>query len=846
MSRVELAGIVKNYGGVRALKGVDALVEPGRVLVLLGENGAGKSTLIKVLTGAVVPDAGEIRIDGRPVALRDPLHARSLGIAAVYQEPMVYPHLAVLENIFAGRELCARFGLIQRRRMLAEVRPWLARLDLPENLLHRPIAELGLGHMQLVLIAQALLRDARVIIFDEPTSILSRAETDRLLGIIASLRAEGRAVVYITHRLEEVPRIGDHVTVLTDGSVSGNFPAHEVSGERLLQLMAGKSRTAQAEEVASARAATLAARPMLSLRRLSHQTHFQDVGWDIQAGAITGVYGLVGAGRSEVAMSVFGMLARSAGEIVLDGKPVSPRSPVEAMKLGIGYLPEDRKRQGIFAPRSLENNLTANALDRFSRLAVLDFAGLGREAARMMSSYAIKAPGAGTAIGALSGGNQQKGLFARWAGKDLRVLILDEPTRGIDIRTKDEVHGFIRALAREGVAVVVISSDLAEIMAVSQRMIVMRRGCVVDRCEGEAMTSERVLASAIGADAGPQQAAPVPQPAAGSHSASKPGTEPRSWLRLLSSSGREAALLATLALVVLVVSLVSHGTFWNPVNVRSLLVSSAITAIPATGMTVVILTGGIDVSIGSMLGLVAATGGLAFEAHWPLILVAPLFCVLGGLLGALNAAIVLGGGVPPVVATLGTLSIFRMCVFLAMGSNWITAIPASLTTVFVADRFAGLPVATIIALALMATVALFLHAHRFGRHVYAVGNNDEAARLSGIRVLPIRFASYVMLGLCTGAASLLQLGESPLVQTSTGTGFELDVIAAVVLGGTELAGGRGTVLGTLLGTLIVGLVADAIVLIHIQPFWGGVVLGLIILGSVGAGGARAAWRGDRA
>jgi len=302
--------------------------------------------------------------------------------------------------------------------------------------------------------------------------------------------------------------------------------------------------------------------------------------------------------------------------------------------------------------------------------------------------------------------------------------------------------------------------------------------------------------------------------------------------------GREAALLATLVIVTLATSLVSHGAFWDPVNLRSLMVTAAITAVPATGMTLVILTGGIDVSIGSALGLIAAICGTAFEAHWPVAVVMPLFLVVGGLLGALNALIILPGRVPPVVATLGTLSIFRMCVFLVTGSDWITAIPGVMTTMFIATRVYIFPVAVLLALALMGAVALFLRIHRLGRHIYAIGNNDEAARLGGVRVTAIRFATYVLLGICTGIAALLQLGQSPLVQTSTGTGFELTVIAAVVLGGTELAGGRGGILGTLLGTLIVGLVTDAIVLMHVQPFWGGVILGLIILASVGLGRGR--------
>jgi ABC-type sugar transport system ATPase subunit len=501
MERVELRGIVKSYGGVQALKGVDVTIEVGRVLILLGENGAGKSTLIKVLTGAVRPDSGDILIDGTRVALRDPEHANSLGIAAVYQEPMIYPHLTVLENIFVGREMCNAFGLIQRNRMVEAVRPWLGPLDLPESMLSRTMGSLGLGHTQLILIAQALVQNARVIILDEPTSILSRAETDLLVEIIGRLKADRRAIVYITHRLEEVPRIGDHVTVLTDGRVTGDYPAQDVSGERLLQLMAGKSSAAQETEIAAARQGVVQSEPLLSLRGLSHPVHFTNVDWDIPAGAITGVYGLVGAGRSEVAMCVFGAMEPSGGTIVLGGRTISPASPTEAMALGIGYLPEDRKRQGIFAPRSIESNLTSNALGRFSRNALLDFRGLRAEAARMISTYGIKTQTADTAIGTLSGGNQQKGLFARWAGRSLRVLILDEPTRGIDIRTKEEIHDFIRGMAQAGLAVIVISSDLAEIMALSQRMIVMRQGRVADRMEGAAMTAERVLGAALGAGA---------------------------------------------------------------------------------------------------------------------------------------------------------------------------------------------------------------------------------------------------------------------------------------------------------------------------------------------------------
>lgn len=499
MAFVELAGIVKTFGGVQALKGVDLSVELGRTHALLGENGAGKSTLIRILTGAHRPDAGEIRIDGAPRVLRRPQDAQALGIAAVYQEPMVYPHLTVLENVFAGREICTGFGVVRRAAMMEKVAPWLDRLELPKELLDRPMSALSLGWQQLVMIAQALVQNARVIIFDEPTSILSQAETDRLFGIIARLRADGRGIVYITHRLDEVPRIADRVTVLTDGRVTGSYPIDEVSPERLLSLMAGRAvRTLEPQRPAPV--ALPSGPPVLEVRGLTREGLFRDVSWSIPAGIVTGIYGLVGSGRSEVALAAFGFLRGASGVVLLNGEKIAPRDPAEAIRLGIGYLPEDRKLQGVFGPKSLESNLTANALERFTRtLGRLDFSDLFAEARRIMTGYNIKSRDAATAIATLSGGNQQKGLFARWAGRALKVLILDEPTRGIDVRTKEEIHRFIRDLAAQGVAVVVISSDLPEVLAVSDRVIVMRQGRVVGEWSGAAMTAEAILGAAIGA-----------------------------------------------------------------------------------------------------------------------------------------------------------------------------------------------------------------------------------------------------------------------------------------------------------------------------------------------------------
>jgi ribose/xylose/arabinose/galactoside ABC-type transport system permease subunit len=308
--------------------------------------------------------------------------------------------------------------------------------------------------------------------------------------------------------------------------------------------------------------------------------------------------------------------------------------------------------------------------------------------------------------------------------------------------------------------------------------------------------------------------------------------------RLRLPQGREALLLITLAVLVAGIGMFSHGAFWSRINLDNLFVSSAITLIPAIGMTVVILTGGIDVSTGSMLGLTAAIGGSCFAAGWSLAATVPVFLLTGAGLGLVNAVLIIKGKIPPVIATLGTLSIYRMIVFIVLGSNWITQIPPVLTRVFVVDHALWLPVVALIALGFVIVASLFLRYFRWGRHVYALGNNEEAARLAGIRPERIKLAAYVMLGLLTGFAALLTLGQSPMVQTSTGSGFVLQVIAAVVLGGTSLSGGRGTMAGTLLGTLVVQVVDDGIVLLHIQPFWNGVALGVIILAAIGLSSRR--------
>lgn len=501
MALMELHSIAKSFGGVRALTGVDVSFATGRVHALLGENGAGKSTLIKILTGALAPSGGTIVMDGENTVFSTPSVAKAAGIAAVYQEPLIYPHLSVLENLFMGREIVDRFGRSNLKRMRERAEPLLAQLEMDAALLDQPMSALSIGYQQLMLIAEALLHHARLIIFDEPTSILSQDETRRLFAIIERLRDADTAVVYITHRLNEISRIADDVTVLRNGSVIGSHLASDVSHSQLLTMMAGERLSGESGTTDSSTEdrRNTGGSKRLEIQDLTVPGYCNNVNWTLRAGCVTGIYGLVGSGRSETALAAFGHLAFESGRVLLDGEEIQPKHPAEAITQGLAYLPEDRQFQGIFADKSVEHNLTSNTLRRFAgRIGRLNLGGLQRLAREVMDRYNIKAESSRSPIISLSGGNQQKVLFSRWANLDLKVLILDEPTRGIDVGTKAEIHDFVRGLAAGGSAITVISSDLDEVLNVSDEIVVMRNGEVVDYFAGEDRTADRVLSAAIG------------------------------------------------------------------------------------------------------------------------------------------------------------------------------------------------------------------------------------------------------------------------------------------------------------------------------------------------------------
>lgn len=495
-----LRGITKSFGGVHALSGVDLHVTAGHLHAIAGENGAGKSTLVKLIMGVIQPDAGELMVNGGKVVVPNPLAARRLGFAAVHQEALGYPQLSALENLFIASPLRTRTGGLDWAAMRKAASPVLVSLGGDPMMLERQMGDLRLGHQQLVLLTQALLQDARLIIFDEPTAILSAAETDHLFGIIASLREQGKAMIYISHRVEELSRIADDVTVLTDGSVVGRLEKDEIVPENVVSMMTrGRSRVYRAR-VGGARSGASAGEVALEVVGLSKKGMYEDVSFTLHRGEVLCVYGQVGAGRSEMALGVVGGMRPDGGAVSLEGRPVRARSPWQAMRSGIGYLPEDRKSQGIFATQSVTWNATSAVFPRYSgalyNVAQSKLLGVAKQYRDKLS---IRVSSFRDAIVSLSGGGQQKVVLGRWLAAHLKVLILDEPTRGIDVGTKSEIHDLVRQVARDGLAVLLISSDLPEVLEVADRVMVMRTGRVVGRFDDlQEVVPEDLVSAAVG------------------------------------------------------------------------------------------------------------------------------------------------------------------------------------------------------------------------------------------------------------------------------------------------------------------------------------------------------------
>jgi len=496
---LQMQHIAKTFGTVRALSDVSFAAHAGEVHALMGENGAGKSTLMKILSGAYHPDpGGEIRLAGKPVHIDGPAAARHAGIATIYQELALSPNLTVAENVFLGREM-RRAGLIDRTAMAKACQPVLDRLAVPFSPGTR-VAALSLAERQIVEIARALLARSRILVMDEPTTSLSSRETDRLFDLIRQLRAEGLAIIYISHRMAEIHELADRVSVLRDGRYIGTLTRAEMTEDALLRMMVGRDISGFYKKEHKPPEATR--RVVLSVQDIADGKRVHGCSFEVHEGEVLGIAGLVGAGRTELARLVCGADRRIRGRIVLEGKEIAARTPGEVIDAGMVYLTEDRKLLGLFLDMSVRENIVTGVIGRDAHAGILDRAAARRRSAKAVAALSIRARSDAVVVGSLSGGNQQKALLARLLETKPRVVFLDEPTRGIDVGAKSEIYRLIDQLARAGMAIVVISSELPEIIGICDRALVMRDGAFAGELHATAeapLSQEAVIAIATGA-----------------------------------------------------------------------------------------------------------------------------------------------------------------------------------------------------------------------------------------------------------------------------------------------------------------------------------------------------------
>jgi len=489
---LRMENISKSFPGVQALNNVNFEVYPGEILGFVGENGAGKSTLIKILAGVYTKNSGTIWWNGKIVEPRDPQHAQELGISTIFQELVLIPHLSVAENIFLNQEprRVPALGMVDFREMRVKAEALLRDLgtEIPVN---RLVRDLTVAAQQMVEIAKAMSHNARLILMDEPTSALSSKEVEALFNLIRQLKARGVSVVFVSHRLEEIREVVDRVIVMRDGHRVGELPVAEATEEKLIQYMVGRKVGLFPKEDAEI------SDPVLEVRNLSGKNGVQNVSFTVRRGEIVGLAGLIGAGRTEVIRLICGIDPLTRGEVLIDGKPIKIHTPADAVEHGIGWVPEDRKLHGLVLPMTVAQNISMAILERISNaLGVLNVREENAVATQHVAALSIATPSIGQTVRNLSGGNQQKVVLAKWLSSKPKILIMDEPTRGIDVGAKSEVHALMSQLAKQGIGILMISSEMPEIIGMSDRVIVLCQGRITGEFTRAEMTQEKIMTAA--------------------------------------------------------------------------------------------------------------------------------------------------------------------------------------------------------------------------------------------------------------------------------------------------------------------------------------------------------------
>jgi len=812
--------VSKRFPGVHALKAVSFDCKAGEVLGLVGENGAGKSTLMRILAGAEQPDAGRLCLYGEPMQLTSPAAAHLVGIHMVWQDTRLVPNLDVTQNIWLGNEPGGPF-FVDRRRMDRESEALLARLGLTLEP-KRKVAALNAAERQRVEIARALAADVRVLVLDEPTTALNFDDVRQLMRLMHELASDGAALIFSSHRLHEIFEICDRITVLKDGQVVSTDPARDLTEDEVVRRMVGREVTTVFPPRASVPGTAL-----LAVDELLAPGRFGPVSFTALGGEILGIGGIQGNGQHDIVRAFFG-LERTSGLICVGGHPVTLSSPAAAIAAGVVYVPGNRRVEGLFLPHSIRENLILPHLVRFTRRG---FVATRAERAQVLASIAefgIRTPTPEQAVALLSGGNQQKAVLARWSLAAPRVIVLEEPTQGVDVATKSQIYHILRALAEGGAAIILLTSDLVELIGLSDRIVVISGGCIVDRFDANVASEERVIGSAVRARLDKIQV----------------WTPRRGICRAALLTERYAVPASLLALVLALggLTMALSPYFLTERNLSDVGIQLVPLAIAALGQMVVILQGGVDLSVGPVMSMTTGIASWLITGGGVWLTIGGISaCIAAGtLVGGVNAAMIRILRIPDLIATLASYSAVLGVALIVRPS------PGGMISERFIDFLTGnmgpVPVALVAVLAAYGVAEILLLRGRVGVALYAAGASPEAAFAAGVPIGRLRFLSYIGCGICSALAGLVLAARIGGGDPQSGASFTLASITAVVVGGTSIFGGIGTAVGTLLGAVLILILQNMLNQIHVTAYWQYVWTGLVTLGAVALSGLRARQR----
>jgi len=782
-----LAGMRKSFGPVQALKGVDVLIMPGEVHAIVGENGAGKSTLIGIAAGVLHADAGSIYYGGKYIATPDPRQMREDGVSVVYQHPALAPDLTVLENLqLAAPSLAGPGGAAEAERILARIATDELRMPVGKR-----VAELSLAQLHIVEIARALATNPKVLFLDEPTEPLQHADVRKLFGLIGELKRDGVAIVYVSHRLHEVDELADRISVMRDGEIIDSRLAESITPAEIVALIAGRPLG----QIFPAKAKVVGA-PLFAVSGLSGRG-FDQVDLVVHAGEIVGLAGIEGEGQREFIRAAAGIDRRTGGEVRVARVRISGETPDAFRKAGVGFISDDRHTEGVFLNLTLRENLSLGFLESISRYCVIDRAGEADRAKKITEDLRIRTVSIESKLNELSGGNQQKALFGREISAKPTALLVDEPTKGVDIGARSEIYQRLRAIADQGVSVLVSSSDGIELEGLCDRVLIFARGRIVHELTGKAVTDAAITEANLTATV--SRASKTPG-----------GGQSRRWREFAAGDHFPAVVLTVLTLIILGGTQALNEYFLSPFSIKSILSFLSILTFVSSAQLATVLVGAIDLSIGPLAGLCVvlasflAPDGVAtgpFAAGLILIL---MFTTGFGLLQGL---LITSLRLPAIVVTIAT--------FIGLQGVSLLLRPVAAGTIDDAISDAAqfplwiLPSGLALALVMVGSAEWLLYRTGFGRTFRAVGSSPLASHRLGIDSQRLTWIAFVISGFLTGIGGLMLAGQVGIGSPSTGTDYTLMTITVVVLGGASVAGGRGSFVSILLGAALVQATSSA-------------------------------------